>query len=196
MIVRTMLNALLVLQLALVLLLAAAPPEDLGGTDIAELGERIMTLLELCQKKIAHSGDSISSPAPDPPDKEDSISAPALDPAASEDGISTSTCRGPSQDPAASVDDAGVDQDEEAVNVAVVEQALKAAPRRCRKSGKKSVTVTEVEKTEEPEKKTMQPRKLPARREGERQLLLWRTKRRRRRILRRNQMPREEGEQS
>ena len=131
MIVRTMLNALLVLQLALVLLLAAAPPEDLGGTDIAELGERIMTLLELCQKKIAHSGDSISSPAPDPPDKEDSIS----------------TCRGPSQD-----------------------------QRRFRKSGKKSVTVTEVEKTEEPEKKTMQPRKLPARREGERQLLLWPTK--------------------
>ena len=167
MIVRTMLNALLVLQLALVLLLAAAPPEDLGGTDIAELGERIMTLLELCQKKIAHSGDSISSPAPDPPDKEDSISAPALDPAASEDGISTSTCRGPSQD-----------------------------QRRFRKSGKKSVTVTEVEKTEEPEKKTMQPRKLPARREGERQLLLWPTKRRRRKILRRNQMPREEGEQS
>ena len=149
--VRTMLNALLVLQLGLVLLLAAAPPEDLGGTDIAELGERIMTLLELCQKKIAHSGDSISSPAPDPPDKEDSIS----------------TCRGPSQD-----------------------------QRRFRKSGKKSVTVTEVEKTEEPEKKTMQPRKLPARREGERQLLLWPTKRRRRKILRRNQMPREEGEQS
>ena len=46
--------------------------------------------------------------------------------------------------------DAGVDQDEGAINVAVVEQALKAAPRRCRKSGKKSVTVTEVEKTEEP----------------------------------------------
>jgi hypothetical protein len=151
MIVRTMLNALLVLQLGLVLLLAAAPPEDLGGTDIAELGERIMTLLELCQKKIAHSGDSISSPAPDPPDKAYSIS----------------TCRGPSQD-----------------------------QRRFRKSGKKSVTVTEVEKTEEPEKKTMQPRKLPARREGERQLLLWPTKRRRRKILRRNQMPREEGEQS
>ena len=42
--------------------------------------------------------------------------------------------------------DAGVDQDEGAVNVAVVEQALKAAPRRCRKSGKRSVTVTEVEK--------------------------------------------------
>ena len=38
--------------------------------------------------------------------------------------------------------DASVDQDEGAVNVAVVEQALKAAPRRCRKSGKK------VEKTE------------------------------------------------
>ena len=103
MIVRTMLNALLVLQLGLVLLLAATMPEDLSGTDIAELGERIMTLLELCQKKIAHSGDSISSPAPDPPDKEDSIS----------------TCRGPSQD-----------------------------QRRFRKSGKKSVTVTEVEKTE------------------------------------------------
>ena len=34
------------------------------------------------------------------------------------------------------------------MNVAVVEQALKAAPRRCRKSRKKSVTVTEVEKTE------------------------------------------------
>ena len=39
------------------------------------------------------------------------------------------------------------------MNVAVVEQALKAAPRRCRKSGKRSVTVTEVEKTEKPEKK-------------------------------------------
>ena len=140
--VRTMLNALLVLQLGLVLLLATTPPEDLGCTDIAELGERIVTLLELCQ--IAHSGDSISSPAPDPPDKEDSIFAPALDPAASEDGTSTSTCPGPSQDPAASVDD----QDEGAVSVAVVEQALKAAPRRCRKSRKKSVTVTEVEKTE------------------------------------------------
>ena len=38
--------------------------------------------------------------------------------------------------------DAGVDQDEGAINVAVVEQAFKAAPRRCRKSGKK------VEKTE------------------------------------------------
>ena len=129
------------LQLGLVLLLAAVPPEDLAGTDIVELGERIVTLLELCQKKIAHS---ISSPAPDPPDKEDSIFAPALDPAASEEGISTSTCPGPSQDPAASVDD----QDEGAVSVAVVEQALKAAPRRCRKSRKKSVTVTEVEKTE------------------------------------------------
>ena len=105
--VRTMLNALLVLQLGLVLLLAATPPEDLGCTDIAELGERIVTLLELCQ--IAHSGDSISSPAPDPPDKEDSISAPALDPAASEDGTSTSTCPGPSQDPAASVDDGSSD---------------------------------------------------------------------------------------
>ena len=71
------------LQLGLVLLLAAAPPEDLAGTDIVELGKRIVTLLELCQ--IAHSGDSISSPAPDPPDKEDSIFAPALDPAASEE---------------------------------------------------------------------------------------------------------------
>ena len=30
------------------------------------------------------------------------------------------------------------------MNVAVVEQALKAAPRRSRKSGKRSVTVTEV----------------------------------------------------
>ena len=86
-----------VLQLGLVLLLAAAPPEDLAGTVIVELGKRIVTLLELCQKKIAHS---ISSPASDPPDKEDSISAAALDPAASEDDISTSTCPGPSKDPA------------------------------------------------------------------------------------------------
>ena len=97
------------LQLGLVLLLAAAPPENLAATEIAELGERIVTLLELCQKKTAHSGDSISSPAPDPPDTEDSISAPALDPAASEDGTSTSTCPGPSQDPAASVDDGSSD---------------------------------------------------------------------------------------
>ena len=44
--------------------------------------------------------------------------------------------------------DASVDQDEGAVNVAVMEQAQDAAPRRCLKSGKKSVTVTEVEKTE------------------------------------------------
>ena len=97
------------LQLGLVLLLAAAPPENLAATEIAELGQRIVTLLELCQKKTAHSGDSISSPAPDPPDTEDSISAPALDPAASEDGTSTSTCPGPSQDPAASVDDGSSD---------------------------------------------------------------------------------------
>ena len=101
-----MMFCLRVLQLGLVLLLAAAPPKDLAGTDIVELGERIVTLLELCQKKIAHS---ISSPAPDPPDKEDSIFAPALDPAASEDGTSTSTCPGPSQDPAASVDDGSSD---------------------------------------------------------------------------------------
>ena len=147
------------LQLGLVLLLAAAPPEDLAGTDIVELGKRIVTLLELCQ--IAHSGDSISSPAPDPPDKEDSIFAPALDPAASEEGISTSTCPGPSQDPAASVDD----QDEGAVSVAVVEQALKAAPRRSRKSGKRSVTVTEVEKTE-PRRKIGGPRIGSARARG------------------------------
>ena len=97
------------LQLGLVLLLAAAPPENLAATEIAELGQRIVTLLELCQKKTAHSGDSISSPAPDPADTEDSISAPALDPAASEDGTSTSTCPGPSQDPAASVDDGSSD---------------------------------------------------------------------------------------
>ena len=97
------------LQLGLVILLAAAPPENLAATEIAELGQRIVTLLELCQKKTAHSGDSISSPAPDPPDTEDSISAPALDPAASEDGTSTSTCPGPSQDPAASVDDGSSD---------------------------------------------------------------------------------------
>ena len=97
------------LQLGLVLLLAAAPPENLAATEIAELGERIVTLLELCKEKTAHSGDSISSPAPDPPDTEDSISAPALDPAASEDGTSTSTCPGPSQDPAASVDDGSSD---------------------------------------------------------------------------------------
>ena len=44
--------------------------------------------------------------------------------------------------------DGGVDEDVGAVNVAVVEQALKAAPRRCRKSGKRSATVTEEEKTE------------------------------------------------
>ena len=49
--------------------------------------------------------------------------------------------------------DASVDQDERAVNVAVMEQAQDAAPRRCLKSGKKSVTVSEVEKTEESEKK-------------------------------------------
>ena len=97
------------LQLGLVLLLAAAPPENLAATEIAELGERMVTLLELCKEKTAHSGDSISSPAPDPPDTEDSISAPALDPAASEDGTSTSTCPGPSQDPAASVDDGSSD---------------------------------------------------------------------------------------
>ena len=39
--------------------------------------------------------------------------------------------------------DASVDQDKGAVNVAVMEQAQDAAPRRCLKSGKKSVTVTE-----------------------------------------------------
>ena len=44
--------------------------------------------------------------------------------------------------------DASVDQDEGAVNVAVVEQAMKAAPRRRLKSGKRSATVTEEEKTE------------------------------------------------
>ena len=44
--------------------------------------------------------------------------------------------------------DGGVDEDVGAVNVAVVEQALKASPRRCRKSGKRSATVTEEEKTE------------------------------------------------
>ena len=131
MIVRTMLNALLVLQLGLVLLLAATMPEDLSATDIAELGERIMTLLELCQKKIAHSGDSISSPAPDPPDKEYSIS----------------TCRGPSQD-----------------------------QRRFRKSGKKSVTVTEPrvkrgkgtkrDAEEEPEKKDNAATKVAPKKRG------------------------------
>ena len=63
---------------------------------IAELGQRIVTLLELCQKKTAHSGDSISSPAPDPPDTEDSISAPILDPAASVDDGSSD----PGLDPA------------------------------------------------------------------------------------------------
>ena len=53
--------------------------------------------------------------------------------------------------------DAGVDQDEEAVNVAVVGQAQDTAPGRCRKSGKRSVTVTEVEKTE-PRRKIGGPR--------------------------------------
>ena len=103
--VRTMLNALLVLQLGLVLLLAATMPEDLSGTDIAELGERIER----------------------------------------------------------SVDDGGVDQDEAAMNVAVVEQA----PRRCRKSGKKSVTVSEVEKTEEPEKKDNAATKVTPKKRGQ-----------------------------
>ena len=107
--VRTMLNALLVLQLGLVLLLAATMPEDLSGTDIAELGERIER----------------------------------------------------------SVDDGGVDQDEAAMNVAVVEQAQKAAPRRCRKSGKKSVTVSEVEKTEEPEKKDNAATKVAPKKRGQ-----------------------------
>ena len=107
--VRTMLNALFVLQLGLVLLLAATMPEDLSGTDIAELGERIKR----------------------------------------------------------SVDDGGVDQDEGVVNVAVVEQAQKAVPRRCRKSGKKSVTVTEVEKTEEPEKKDNATTKVTPKKRGQ-----------------------------
>ena len=94
--------------------------------------------------------------------------------------------------------DAGVDQDEGAINVAVVEQALKAAPRRCRKSGKKTEPRvkrgkgTKRNAEEEPEKKD-QLRKLLPRREVERQLLLWPTKRSRRRILRRNQMPRKQG---
>ena len=115
--VRTMLNALLVLQLGLVLLLAATPPEDLGCTDIAELGERIVTLLELCQQKIVASEDSSShaldpaaseysshttGPAPslDQTGREDSCSAPApiIDPAVSEDGSSATTGPVPSLD--------------------------------------------------------------------------------------------------
>ena len=44
-------------------------------------------------------------------------------------------------------DDGGVDREGGAMNVAVVEQAQKAAPRRCQKSGKKS-SETEVKETE------------------------------------------------
>ena len=76
------------LQLGLVLLLAAAPPQDLAGVEITELCQKMVTLLELCQQKIVASEDS-SSPALDPPDKENNIPAPdtVMDPAASvEDG--------------------------------------------------------------------------------------------------------------
>ena len=76
------------LQLGLVLLLAAAPPENLAATEIAELGQKMVTLLELCQQKILASEDS-SSPALDPADTENNIPAPdtVMDPAASaEDG--------------------------------------------------------------------------------------------------------------
>ena len=76
------------LQLGLVILLAAAPPENLAATEIAELGQKMVTLLELCQQKIVASEDS-SSPALDPADTENNIPAPdtVMDPAASvEDG--------------------------------------------------------------------------------------------------------------
>ena len=63
--------------------------------------------------------------------------------------------------------DASVDQDERAVNVAVMEQAQDAAPRRCLKSGKKSVTVSEVEKTEEPEKKDNAATKVAPKKRGQ-----------------------------
>ena len=99
------------------LLLAAAPPENLAATEIAELGERIVTLLELGQQKIVASEDSSShaldpatsedsshttSPAPslDQTGREDSCSAPApvIDPAVSEDGSSATTGPVPSLD--------------------------------------------------------------------------------------------------
>ena len=105
------------LQLGLVLLLAAAPPEDLAGTEIAELGQKIVTLLELCKEKIVASEDSSShaldpatsedsshttglTPSLDQTDKGDSCSAPApvIDPAVSEDGSSATTGPVPSLD--------------------------------------------------------------------------------------------------
>ena len=74
------------LQLGLVLLLAAAPPENLAATtEIAELGQKMVTLLELCQQKIVASEDS-SSHALDPADTENNIPAPdtVMDPAVRE----------------------------------------------------------------------------------------------------------------
>ena len=72
--------------------------------------------------------------------------------------------------------DASVDQDEGAVNVAVMEQAQDAAPRRCLKSGKKSVTVTEPrvkrgkgmkrDAEEEPEKKDNAATKVAPKKRG------------------------------
>ena len=72
--------------------------------------------------------------------------------------------------------DASVDQDEGAVNVAVMEQAQDAAPRRCLKSGKKSVTVTEPrvkrgkgmkrDAEEEPEKKDNTATKVAPKKRG------------------------------
>ena len=85
------------LQLGLVLLLAAAPPENLAATEIAELGQKMVTLLELCQQKIVASEDS-SSPALGPPDTENNIPAPdtVMDPAVSVEGGSPA----PGLDPA------------------------------------------------------------------------------------------------
>ena len=105
------------LQLGLVLLLAAAPPQDLAGVEITELCQKMVTLLELCQQKIVASEDS-SSPALDPSASGDSSHttnpsldqtgssalAPVIDPAVREDGSSATTGPTPSLDPVASVD--------------------------------------------------------------------------------------------
>ena len=105
------------LQLGLVLLLAAAPPQDLAGVEITELCQKMVTLLELCQKKIVASEDS-SSHALDPSASGDSSHttnpsldqtgssalAPVIDPAVREDGSSATTGPTPSLDPVASVD--------------------------------------------------------------------------------------------
>ena len=89
------------LQLGLVLLLAAAPPENLAGTEIAELGQKMVTLLEHCQEKIVASEDS-SRHALDPAASEYSSHttgpAPIIDPAVSEDGSSATTGPVPSLD--------------------------------------------------------------------------------------------------